>query len=81
MEYKELTNWLGNVAQSPLTFTNKFPFPVSIHSREENAIQLFVVTLKPGKTHYMVIVFSMISMLHFYDIKEFYEVLFLCFLL
>ena len=66
MEYKELTNWLGNVAQSPLTFTNKFPFPVTIHSREENASPVFVVTLKPGKTHYMVIVFSIISMQQFY---------------
>jgi hypothetical protein len=64
MEYKELTNWLGNIAQSPLTFTNKFPFPVTIHSHEENATPVFLVTLKPGKTHYNVIVSSVTSMSH-----------------
>lgn len=54
MRYGELTNWIVNILQTPLTIHNKFQFPVSISWHEENTKPKFVINLEPGESHVMV---------------------------
>ena len=54
MRYGELTNWIVNILQSPLTIQNKFQFPVAISWHEENTKPIFVINLEPGESHVMV---------------------------